>query len=52
VFVADGYNGNRVAKFDKDGKFVWTSGELGMPSGREARPGYRSTRGGNRTVRL
>ena len=28
-FVADGYNGNRVAKFDKDGKFLWTSGELG-----------------------
>jgi hypothetical protein len=24
-FVADGYNGNRVAKFDKDGKFLWTS---------------------------
>ena len=38
--MADGYNGNRVAKFDKDGNFVWTSGELGMPSGMETRPGY------------
>ena len=42
-FVADGYNGNRVAKFDKDGKFLWTSGELGMPGGRETRPGYFNT---------
>ena len=41
--VADGYNGNRVATFDKDGKFVWTSGELGMPSGKETRPGYFNT---------
>ena len=22
MFVADGYNGTRVAKFDKDGKFL------------------------------
>ena len=43
VFVADGYNGNRVAKFDKDGKFLWTSGMLGMPGGRETRPGYFNT---------
>jgi len=43
VFVADGYNGNRVAKFDKDGKFVWTSGMPGMPGGRETRPGYFTT---------
>jgi DNA-binding beta-propeller fold protein YncE len=42
-FVADGYNGNRVAKFDKDGKFLWTSGELGAPGGREIRPGYFNT---------
>lgn len=42
-FVADGYNGNRVAKFDKDGKFVWTSGERGMPGGRETRLGYFNT---------
>ena len=42
-FVADGYNGNRVAKFDKDGKFLWTSGELGAPGGRETRPGYFNT---------
>jgi hypothetical protein len=42
-FVADGYNGHRVAKFDKDGKFLWTSGELGMPGGRETRPGYFNT---------
>ena len=43
VFVADGYNGNRVAKFDKDGKFLWTSGMPGMPGGRETRPGYFNT---------
>ena len=42
-FVADGYNGNRVAKFDKDGKFLWTSGQLGMPGGGETRPGYFNT---------
>ena len=41
--VADGYNGNRVAKFDRDGKFLWTSGQLGMPGGRETRPGYFNT---------
>ena len=41
VVVADGYNGHRVAKFDKDGKFLWTSGEEGMP--RETRPGYFNT---------
>jgi hypothetical protein len=43
VFVADGYNGNRVAKFDKDGKFLWTSGMPGMPGGRETRLGYFNT---------
>ena len=37
LFVADGYNGNRVAKFDKEGKFLWTSGELGTAGGRETR---------------
>jgi len=42
-FVADGYNGNRVAKFDKDGKFLWTSGEPGAAGGRETRPGYFTT---------
>jgi hypothetical protein len=43
VFVADGYNGNRVAKFDRDGKFLWSSGEPGMPGGRETRLGYFNT---------
>ena len=43
VFVADGYNGNRVAKFDKDGKFLWTSGERGTAGGRETRLGYFNT---------
>jgi len=43
VFVADGYNGNRVAKFDKSGKFLWTSGQLGAPGGRETRLGYFNT---------
>jgi hypothetical protein len=39
MFVADGYNGTRVAKFDKDGKFLLTWGQPG--SGRnETRPGY------------
>ena len=27
LFVADGYNGTRVAKFDKDGKFPSSTGE-------------------------
>src|SRR5579862_1290340 len=30
MFVADGYNGTRVAKFDKDGKFVKDWGMKGM----------------------
>ena len=38
-FVADGYNGTRVAKFDKDGKFLLAWGEPGDP-GKETRPGY------------
>ena len=41
--VSDGYNGNRVAKFDKDGKFLWTSGQPGMPGGRETRAGFFNT---------
>ena len=36
--VADGYNGNRVAKFDKDGKFLLDWGQRGTPP--EKRPGY------------
>ena len=40
MFVADGYNGNRVVKFDKDGKFVTAWGERGGPGGRETRPNY------------
>ncbi|MBI2187117.1 MAG: hypothetical protein HYU37_08315 [Acidobacteria bacterium] len=42
-FVSDGYNGNRVVKFDKDGKFLWSSGEPGQPGGRETRLGYFNT---------
>jgi peptidylamidoglycolate lyase len=39
MFVADGYNGNRVAKFDKNGKFLLAWGEKGVaPS--EMRPGH------------
>ncbi len=37
--MADGYNGTRVAKFDKDGKFLLDFGMPGEP-GKETRPGY------------
>jgi hypothetical protein len=43
MFVADGYNGNRVVKFDKSGKFVLAWGEKGAPGGTERRPGYFNT---------
>jgi DNA-binding beta-propeller fold protein YncE len=38
-YVADGYNGTRVAKFDAEGNFLL---DFGMPgeSGSETRPGY------------
>jgi DNA-binding beta-propeller fold protein YncE len=38
-YVADGYNGTRVAKFDANGKFLL---DFGMPGerGKETRPGY------------
>jgi hypothetical protein len=39
MFVSDGYNGTRVAKFDKDGKFVMDWGQKGTPPN-EKRPGY------------
>jgi DNA-binding beta-propeller fold protein YncE len=39
MFVADGYNGTRVAKFDKDGKFLLAWGEKGTPPN-DTRPGY------------
>jgi len=39
MFVADGYNGTRVAKFDKDGKFLLDWGKAGTPPD-EKRPGY------------
>src|SRR5438477_5505828 len=39
MFVADGYNGNRVVKFDKNGKYVTAWGERGTPPN-EMRPGY------------
>ena len=40
-FVADGYNGTRVAKFDASGKFLLDFGEAGGPGeeGEETRPG-------------
>ena len=38
-YVADGYNGTRVAKFDADGKFQFDFGKAGEP-GKETRPGY------------
>jgi hypothetical protein len=38
-FVSDGYNGTRVAKFDKTGKFLLDFGKSGDP-GKETRPGY------------
>ena len=40
MFVADGYNGTRVAKFDKDGKFLLDWGKKGDEGGKETRPGY------------
>jgi peptidylamidoglycolate lyase len=37
--VSDGYNGTRVAKFDKDGKFLAAWGQKGS-NGTDKRPGY------------
>ncbi|HVA94827.1 MAG TPA: 6-bladed beta-propeller [Candidatus Dormibacteraeota bacterium] len=42
MFVADGYNGTRVAKFDKNGKFLMDWGKKGIPPN-EMRPGYFNT---------
>jgi sugar lactone lactonase YvrE len=39
MFVADGYNGTRVAKFDKNGKFLLDWGKPGIQPN-EKRPGY------------
>jgi streptogramin lyase len=39
MFVADGYNGTRVVKFDKDGKYLTAWGQKGTPPN-ETRPGY------------
>jgi len=39
MFVSDGYNGTRVAKFDKNGKFLLDWGMKGTPPD-EKRPGY------------
>lgn len=39
MFVADGYNGTRVAKFDKNGEFLLDWGQKG-DLGKETRPGY------------
>ena len=38
-FVSDGYTGTRVAKFDKNGKFIMQWGIKGTPPN-EKRPGY------------
>jgi hypothetical protein len=45
MFVSDGYNGNRVVKFDKDGKYLTSWGERGAGTGAnpETRPGYFNT---------
>lgn len=43
MFVADGYNGHRVVKLDKDGAFVTAWGEAGQPGGKETRPNYFNT---------
>jgi hypothetical protein len=37
--VADGYNGTRVVKFDKNGKYLTAWGQKGS-NGNDARPGY------------
>ncbi|HXH24368.1 MAG TPA: hypothetical protein VNI78_03900 [Vicinamibacterales bacterium] len=37
--VADGYNGTRVVKFDKDGKYITSWGQRGTPPN-DTRPGY------------
>ena len=39
MFVADGYNGTRVAKFNRQGTFLMQWGEKGTPP-HETRPGY------------
>jgi DNA-binding beta-propeller fold protein YncE len=39
-YVADGYNGNRVVKFDKDGNYVLSWGEMGDKSRSDTRPNY------------
>jgi len=39
IFVADGYNGTRVVKFDSEGNFITQWGEPGARGG-ETRPGY------------
>ena len=39
MFVSDGYNGTRVAKFDKNGKFIMDWGQKGTPP-HETRPAY------------
>jgi peptidylamidoglycolate lyase len=39
MYVADGYNGTRVVKLDKNGKFLLAWGQKGNPP-KETRPGY------------
>ncbi len=39
-FVADGYNGTRVVKFDKDGNYLLSWGKKADGSRNDTRPGY------------
>ena len=41
-FISDGYTNTRVAKFDKNGKYLLTWGEKGTPPN-ETRPSYMNT---------
>jgi peptidylamidoglycolate lyase len=40
TYIADGYIGTRVAKFDKQGNFLGAFGQEGNGEGNETRPGY------------
>ena len=50
MFVADGYSGTRVSKFDKDGKFLMDWGQKGtIPN--EKRPYYMNNVHGIASIR-
>jgi hypothetical protein len=42
MYLADGYNNSRVVKFDKNGKYLLSWGQLGNPPN-DTRPGYMNT---------